>query len=45
MLEICIKLHIIWVCKEKNKLLEGGIMESEDSLYIMWTRMLKIREK
>lgn len=29
----------------ENKLLEGGRMEIEDRLYIMWTRMLKIREK
>lgn len=29
----------------ENKLLEGGRMEIEDSLYILWTRMLKIREE
>lgn len=30
---------------KENKLLWGGITETEDSIYIMCARMLKIREK
>lgn len=41
----CVSNYIYSGFVRKDRLLEGGRMEIEDSLYIMWTSMLKIREK